>query len=58
MPELKPRIPHTPNRDSVVAEWLKRCRDQYPPGCDSWYAVDDLLEYYRESADCGRELLG
>lgn len=50
----KPQLGHVPCRGSVVAEWIKRRRDEYSRGRNpGWDVLDDLLEDYRLHADTG-----
>lgn len=48
--------PHTPDRDSDVAAWIKRERDGFPNDSDTYLALDWLLDDYRERADTGTPL--
>jgi hypothetical protein len=47
---------HRPDRDSDVAAWIKRVRDEYPPRTPHWLTLDDLLDDYRLHADVGTPL--
>ncbi len=45
-----------PCRDDAVAAWLKQHRDQHRDGqalTGAWYAIDRVLDDYRDHADCG-----
>jgi hypothetical protein len=52
---------HQPERGSEVERWIKHWRDNYeakdeggnPP---EWYAVDALLDSYRDMADAGMSI--
>lgn len=50
-------LSHVPRRDSDVAAWIKRHRDDglYPEGV-AWHVIDSLLEDYRLHADTGTPL--
>lgn len=52
--------PHTPHRESDVAAWIKRHRDQFfgenIQGSERWHALDRLLDDYRLHADTGTPL--
>lgn len=52
---------HRPSRDSDVAAWIKRARDEWPqrsgePSGVEWEALNSLLDDYREHADTGTPL--
>jgi predicted TIM-barrel fold metal-dependent hydrolase len=47
------------HRADDVAAWIKEHRDRYLNGAErtgAWYAIDDLLDDYREHADTGTPL--
>jgi hypothetical protein len=44
---------HIPRRGSDVEAWIKARRDSFQIGHHSWYALDELLDDYREKADQG-----
>jgi hypothetical protein len=45
-----------PDRDDVVANWLKALRNQHPATTYQWQALDSALDDYRLRADCGLSL--
>lgn len=50
---------HYPRRDDAVATWLKAERDKHSnesPGVPGYWALDALLDQYRERADFGAPL--
>jgi hypothetical protein len=50
------RREHDPRRGSDVEAWVKQQRDLHPKDSDwshGWYVLDDLLNDYRDHADCG-----
>lgn len=49
--------PTFPHREDDVARWLKMRRDDLPGESPEWYAVDNLLDEWRELADVGRSLM-
>jgi len=53
--------PHRPMRGSDIDVWIKRWRDSFRESDGSrtgvWYALDDLLDNYREHADTGTPLV-
>lgn len=58
---LQEAIKADARRGDPVAEWLKRKRDQHDgPNSghidEAWYAIDALLDDYREHADTGTPL--
>lgn len=48
---------HEARRGSDVEAWIKRYREQFRDSSGAltgaWYAIDGLLDDYREHADCG-----
>ena len=46
----------TPERDDLVATWLKKWRDTYRTEKETYVAIDDMLEAYRLHADTGTPL--
>jgi hypothetical protein len=51
---------HKPERGSDVDAWIKRHREQHRDGdgllTGAWYAIDGLLDDYRDHADTGTSL--
>ena len=48
-----------PERDDIVAKWLKMRRDGYSKHSKDpcWNVIDNLLDEYRTRADYGKPLL-
>ncbi len=47
---------HLPQRGDDVEEWLRRMRDRLPPATGRRYAINALLDRYRECSDYGLTL--
>lgn len=47
---------HHPERGDAVEAWLLSYREAFGEKSSVWYAIDDLLDDYRETADEGRPL--
>lgn len=50
---------HYPQRGDQVEAWIKERRDERVPNgpeTPAWYALDNLLDEYREAADTGQSL--
>ena len=45
-----------PTREDDVAEWIKKWRETFGDKSPQWYAIDDMLDDYREHADTGTPL--